>query len=385
MRGDPKGYGHPANQDIGRSVRDELDSQYPPGRLYPIEDLDYICDFVYSYLTDLCTDHITGYFERFADAGDVTFRMTVSRSGPVSFLFDKVVYTCRVGPSISDPQVMCVNLAKAVATDVARPVERQVDLDVPGRYRILRVYADDSASGMIEAIAEVSSAVLTAGDRWIEAFVLTQLASLQDDALAQVYALVRRPFSADLARTIRIYLVDPARGGGVFMDEEARHDTLLLFARHSRTAYEKAPIELLSGLLVARFGIQETIARDIFPNMTTTVKNAMEIPSGTQVGIAQHIMYRSDGLALQPLVALDKLWIEAAYPAALRSRIEPVLESERAAIRSVLTKMKFGNVADGHGLPRMRRAMRSRPGMPGDEAAGMAGRFAGGFISEFLK
>jgi hypothetical protein len=385
VRGDPKSNGRPANLDIGRSVRDELDSQYPPGRLYPIEDLDYICDFVYGYLTDLCADHITGYFERFAGDGGVIFRRTVSRCGPVSFLFDKVVYTCRIGPSISDPQVMCVNLAKAVATDVARPVERQVGLDVSGRYRSLRVYADDLVSGMIEAIAEISSAVLTAGDRWIETFVLTQLASLQDDALTQVYALVRRPFSADLARAIRIYLVDPARGGGVFMDEEARHDTLMLFSGHSYTAHEKAPIELLSGLLVARFDIQDTVARDIFPNMTTVVKNAMEIPSGTQVGLAQHIMYRSGGMVLQPLVALDKLWIEVAYPAVLRSRIEPVLESERAAIRSILTKTRFGNVADSRGLPRMRRPARPRAGVPGDDVAGLAGRFAGSFVAEFLK
>jgi hypothetical protein len=370
--------------DIARSVRRELDSQYPLGKFCPIEELEDICDFTYTYLTDLCADHITEYFEGLADTEQVTFRRAVGLRGPVSFLFDKVVYTCRIGPSISNPRMVCVNVSKAVATDVARPVERRVDLEVNGRYRGLRVYVDDSVSRTIDSISEISHTVMTAGDRWVEAFVVAQLASLQDDPLTQLYALIRRPFSDDIGRAIRVYLVHPAHGGGVFMDEEARHDTLTRFSSYSYTSLEKAPVELLSGLLVARFGIQDTVARDIFPNMTTVIKSAMEIPSGTQVGLAQYIMYHNGGMVLQPLVALDRLWIEAAYPAPLLSRIAPILEGERDAIRDAVSKMKFGNVADGRTLSRGRRAERAHVEGRSEVIASIAGRFAGSFLSEFL-
>jgi hypothetical protein len=243
-----------ASLNTARRVRDELDCQYPAGRLYPIEDLNDICEFTYTYLADLCAEHIIGYFERVAARDDVTFRRSPLLHGPVCFLFGKVVYACRVGPGISDPRVLCVSVAKSVATDVARPMELQLSLGVTGRYRSLRVYLDESIGPLIDSVAEISHAVLTAGDRWIQTFVVAQLESLQDDLMGQVYALVRRPFPSDVARAIRVYLVDPARGGGVFMDEEARHNTLELFSGYSYISHEKAPVELLAGLLVARFG-----------------------------------------------------------------------------------------------------------------------------------
>jgi hypothetical protein len=90
-------------------------------------------------------------------------------------------------------------------------------------------------------------------------------------------------------------------------------------------------------------------------------------------------------MVLQPIVSLDKVWVEAAYPAVLRSRIEPVLETEIDVIRGAATKMKFGNVAESSELSRgrQRRAV-SRAERSSDHLAAMAGRFAGGFVSEFL-
>jgi hypothetical protein len=380
--------GDPASvtsSEISKRTRDRFDEQYPVGKLYPVEDLEDICEFAYTYLTDLWAEEVLLFLAQFAEHHGVTFRRSQVIRGPLSFLYGDSVYSCRIGPSMTDSRVICLNLSRASAVDVSRPLERDVQLDVSGRYRTIRLYVDESLHALPDALAEVSYECMTAGDRWIEAFVVAQLATIQEDPLAQLYALVRRPFSTEIGRTIRLYLVDPARGGGVFMDEEARLDTLARLAGYAYTSYEKAPIELLSGLLIARFAIEDTVARDIVPSMTTVVKSPMEIPSGTQVGLAQHIMYHGSGMVLQPLVAMEKLWIEAAYPANLRSHIEGVLDGERETLRQAVARMKFGKVAEAGELSRGRRSERARSEGLGEHLAGLAGRFTGGFMSEYIQ
>lgn len=370
--------------DLARHVRDQLDEQYPPGKLVPIEDLAAVCDLLYEYATALWASAVLGALEDYAQRNDISFRAAAGVRLPHSFLLGSTVFTLRVGASMTDPRTICLNLVRASSVDVARLIDRGAALDVSGRYRQIRLYLDEALAPATDLVKEISHAVLTASDRWIEAFAVAQLASIQDDPVAQLYALARRPFSAEIGRSIRIYLVDPAAGGGVFLDEEARRDTLDRLAGYAYTSYERAPVELLTGLVVARFRPDQTVAHDIVPSMTTVVKSALEIPSATEVGLAQHVMYHGSGMVLQPLVATDRLWVEAAYPVVLRSEIEPVLEAERQTMEDAVKRLKFGNVASRSELSRGRRMERARRAGLGDQLAGLAGRFTGGFMSEYI-
>jgi hypothetical protein len=177
-----------------------------------------------------------------------------------------------------------------------------------------------------------------------------QLTTANELSIARLYETVRRSLPPEVGQHIRIYLVDPAVGGGIHLDHHARQHSLSLLRSAPYRGSTIAPIELLTGLIMARFPIGDTVAKEIVPKMATTVRSPLEIPSGNRVGLAQHVIYGRSGMVLQPLAAHDQLWVEAAYPASLRDRIEPQLAAEAPAIRAATAAMRFRAVGDSTGL-----------------------------------
>jgi len=109
---------------------------------------------------------------------------------------------------------------------------------------------------------------------------------------------------------------------------------------------------LLTDLLLARFRIGDTVAREIVPNMMTVIKSPLEIPSGNRVGLAQHVIYGPTGMVLQPIGAFERLWIEAAYPACLRACVEPQLAADTPAILNSIGNLEFHALGDAPELLR---------------------------------
>jgi hypothetical protein len=348
---------------VGQRIRDQLDAWAPTMDLIPIPDVAQSCDLLYGFVNQLWLRLLSQEIE--AQLARQGARFHRSRAvGPYAFVVNDRLYALSVSPMPTDPRTLCLSFGPALADPDTATIVSEVDLTGGGRHRVARFFLDRSMAALTPAFHEVSSEALVAGDRWIESFVLAQLAAADEESVDRLYSAVRRSLPAEVGEYIRIYLVDPASGGGIHMDRQARRHSLGQLRSAAYRASSVAPVELLTDLLRARFPIGDTVAREIVPNMMTVIKSPLEIPSGNRVGLAQHVIYGPTGMVLQPIGAFDRLWVEAAYPARLRACVEPQLAADTPAILSSIVNLEFHAVGDASEL--MRSQSRRRPSISDD-------------------
>ena len=63
-------------------------------------------------------------------------------------------------------------------------------------------------------------------------------------------------------------------------------------------------------------------------------------------------------MVVQPIGAVDRLWVEAAYPARLRAYVEPQLAADTPAILSSIVNLEFHAKGDASELMRSQSGRR---------------------------
>jgi hypothetical protein len=301
------------------------------------------CDWLYgellNHLVDVLSESLSAFLTH-NENGKHSFTLEPRRTGAhaARVLSDSATFVVAAGTRIERPYE--IELSITTDQQSALTATSQLLLSTEGRF-VVASMALTSEVAPFEPWAEaVTRAILDSGDRAIEAFVVSQLAFDVTGAVARLYSLVRRYFPREVAETIRLFILDPQLGGGMHLDETARHASL--GALRSDSGVEGiGPAEKLLRLAVARFPIADSVAAEIVPSMQTVVRSPLRIPSAHAVGAIQSELFTHE-LILHPLLNSDRLWIEAGYPARFRATIEPVLDQHRSIIAEHARELDFG-------------------------------------------
>lgn len=294
-------------------------------------DFDSTCDWLYDELLGHLVDALGGFLADYLGNGTSSHgRLEPRREGAhaTRVFADDDAYVIAVGLRLARPSEVDVHIAPSTGTNL--PPSTQIALSNEGRFVLASLALSPVLADAESWVVAATRAVLDSGDRAIEAFVINQIAFDVTGAVAQLYGLVRRYFPRQIAETIRLFLLDPRAGGGMHLDQTAQQSTLTsLRPDHGVEGVSSA--EKLLRLAVTRFPVNDSVAAEIVPSMQTVVRSPLRIPSAHKVGAIQHELF-GPTLVLHPLLNGDGLWVEAGYPASLRSSIEPVLEQHANVI-----------------------------------------------------
>lgn len=317
--------------EVAQQTFSLVDNLVSPGLRLLSSDFDSTCDWLYDELMGHLVDVLGSLIVNcFREASGSQSRLEPRREGAnaTRVLTDDGTLVIAVAPRLSRPSEVDVQIAPP--DEAGLPPNTQIPLSNDGRFVLASLALSPELASAEPWVATAIRGVLDSGDRAIETFVVNQLAFDVTGAVAQLYGLVRRYFPRQVAETIRIFLLDPSSGGGMHLDHAAQQTTLNSL-RPDYGVEGVGSAEKLLRLAVARFPVTDSVAAEIVPSMQTVVRSPLLIPSARKVGAIQHELF-GPTLVLQPLLNSDRLWVEAGYPAALRSVIEPVLEQHRAVI-----------------------------------------------------
>lgn len=283
---------------------------------------------------------LTRCIARHARKNSVRVNLIESNIGSFEMSNNRCLLTA--GPDPGEASCLVV-AARAVVTENDPPSITEVGLSEARQFQKLRLVVDKCLVDYQELLCIQSETLIVAGGRFIEEFLRARVIADLAKAHAEMYMLLRSPFARDIAKDLFLYAIDPKTGGSIIMDPDATSFALDKFHLH-RSQSGHSPADLLATLLTSAFPAEETIAAKIVPGMKTQVVEAHKIPSGKRVGLAQHILYDKERFVLQPLVNHERIWIEAAYPLALRSTVERILKRERETFKVALEFDKKGSV-----------------------------------------
>jgi hypothetical protein len=329
------------DDELASQVIDFIDNLVSPRLRLLSSQVESTCDWLYEeligYLVDALAEQVIEYLSS-TELGPAHLEPRRDGAHATRIVCHQASFIVSAGTRPARPYE--VEVALSDTADARLTSAQQLVLSNEGRLVLVSFAVAPALTPIESIIAEKIRAILDAGDRAIEAFVVSQLAFDTTGAVARLYGLVRRCFTHELRETIRLFILDPRSGGGMHLDERASHETQQSL-RADFGVDGLGPAEKLLRLAVARFPTSESVAAEIVPSMQTVVRSPLRIPSARSVGAIQSELFGSD-LVLQPLLNSDHLWIEAGYPAALRSEIEPVLDRHRSTLAELARELDFG-------------------------------------------
>ncbi len=326
--------------EIAQQTFSLVDSLVSPRVRLLSSDFESTCDWLYDellgHLVDVLGSLVVNCLRKDSESRS---RLEPRREGAhaTRVFTDDGTFVIAVAPRLARPSEVDVHIAPP--DDAGLPPSTQISLSNEGRFVLASLALSPELAGAESWVATAIRGVLDSGDRAIETFVINQIAFDVTGAVAKLYGLVRRHFPRQVAQTIRIFLLDPSSGGGMHLDQAAQQATLTSL-RPDYGVEGVGSAEKLLRLAVARFPVTDSVAAEIVPSMQTVVRSPLRIPSAHKVGAIQHELF-GPTLVLQPLLNSDRLWIEAGYPAALRSVIEPVLEQHTALVAEHARALDF--------------------------------------------
>lgn len=307
-----------------KKIRDRLDFYISGSLIIPLSAIGSLYRLIHGFLLEE-TSNI--FVDMITNNDNVYFN--ISNSGNIFLCQANREYKLKIMTSSDDFEMLSIFITPVIKSDSDGVFDDYIEIHPKlGQYRYFQ-FVISREIPMRHEIIETISAGLKSGLNYSDVVLKKAIIrSVSSRLVDELYNRLRQIIPDEhISRSIYVYAIDPKSNSGIVMSKEAC-DAAISSLQSTHYQVTKAPTEMISELLNAVFAFQDTVAKDIFPEMKAVTVNVKEIPSASVVGNAQFVIFRKDRLVLQPFFKSNRLWLEIGYPENLTSYIETRVKAE---------------------------------------------------------